>query len=185
MHAPTTFYLPILVLFWNFVTKFGITNFSYQCGFCTWLFSHIISRIVSMNIFWQIAISWIPQDLTDDCSTLAQVMTWYQTIRQQAINWTNADPDRSGDMELLGHNELTLLVLKPEYPGRTWLLRKAINGWLLFNKKRFQISLYDAFEIGCCSRNAHCDLISLWATFQISVVVNLWTKLWARPGHEK
>ena len=31
------FLLQLLVLFHNFATKFGITNFSYQCWFCTWL----------------------------------------------------------------------------------------------------------------------------------------------------
>ena len=29
--------LPMLVLFWNFVTKFGMTDFRCQCWFCTWL----------------------------------------------------------------------------------------------------------------------------------------------------
>ena len=33
----TTFLLPMLVFFHNFATKFGITNFSYQCWSCTWL----------------------------------------------------------------------------------------------------------------------------------------------------
>ena len=45
----------------------------------------------------------------DDESTLAQVMAccW----QQQAITWANVDPDLSGHMASLGHNELTLGML--------------------------------------------------------------------------
>ena len=41
-------------------------------------------------------------DLTDDKSTLVQVMAW-----QQAITWANVDPDLCRHMASLGPNELT------------------------------------------------------------------------------
>ena len=43
-------------------------------------------------------------DLMDDKSTLVRVMLG--VIRQQAITWADVDPDLSGHMASLGHNEL-------------------------------------------------------------------------------
>ena len=43
-------------------------------------------------------------DLTDDKSTLVQVMLG--AIRQQAITWANVDPDLCRHVASLGHNEL-------------------------------------------------------------------------------
>ena len=47
----------------------------------------------------------MPLDLADDKSTLVQVMG---AIKQQAITWSNVDPDLCAHMVLLGHNELRL-----------------------------------------------------------------------------
>ena len=52
----------------------------------------------------------MPLDLTDDKSTLVQVMAWCR----QAISWANVDLDlccHMHDMASLGHNELTHLPL--------------------------------------------------------------------------
>ena len=46
----------------------------------------------------------MPQDLTDDKSTLVQV--WLGAVRQQAITWAIVDPDLCRHMASLGHNEL-------------------------------------------------------------------------------
>ena len=43
------------------------------------------------------------QDLTDDKSTLVQVMVY---CRQQAITWTSVDQDLQRHMASLGPNEL-------------------------------------------------------------------------------
>ena len=51
------------------------------------------------------ALRWMPQDLTDDKSTLAQVMAW---CLQQTITWANFDSVPCRFMALLGHNELML-----------------------------------------------------------------------------
>ena len=56
------------------------------------------------GIFCEIALIWMSLDLTDDQSTLVQVMVC--AVGQQAITWANADPDLSRDMAPLGHNEL-------------------------------------------------------------------------------
>ena len=48
---------------------------------------------------------WIPQDLTDDKSTLVQVRLG--AVRQQAITWTSVDQDLQGHMASLGPNELS------------------------------------------------------------------------------
>ena len=55
------------------------------------------------GIFGEIALRWMPLDLTDDKSTLVQVMAW---CRQQAITWANADPDLCCHKMSLGHKEL-------------------------------------------------------------------------------
>ena len=46
----------------------------------------------------------MPLDLTDDKSTLVQVMAWCR--QQQAINWGNDDPDLCHQKASLGLNEL-------------------------------------------------------------------------------
>ena len=49
----------------------------------------------------------MPLDLTDDKSTLVQVMAWCrQATKQQAITWANVDLDLCRHMVSLGHNEL-------------------------------------------------------------------------------
>ena len=56
----------------------------------------------------EIALKWMPLDLTDDKSTLVQVMAWCcQASRQQAITWSNVDPDLCRQMASLGLNVLT------------------------------------------------------------------------------
>ena len=45
---------------------------------------------------------WMPENFTDDKSTLVQVMAWCL----QAITWANIDPDLCCHMASLGHNEL-------------------------------------------------------------------------------
>ena len=47
----------------------------------------------------------MPIDLTDDKSTLVQVMAW--CLRQQAITWATIDPDLFRQMVSLGNNVLT------------------------------------------------------------------------------
>ena len=49
---------------------------------------------------------WMPQDLTDDKSTLVLVMTNISPIRQWAITWANVDPDLCCHTASQGHNEL-------------------------------------------------------------------------------
>ena len=63
-----------------------------------------IFRSSNDNALW-----WMPQDLTDDKSTLVQVMAW---CRQATSHyWANVDSVPCRLMVLLGHNELTLNVL--------------------------------------------------------------------------
>ena len=47
----------------------------------------------------------MPQDLSDDKSTLVQVMA-FDAVRQQAITWATFDPDLCRQMASLGPNEL-------------------------------------------------------------------------------
>ena len=49
----------------------------------------------------------MPLDLTDDKSTLVQVMAWCR--QRQAINWAN-NPDLCRHMVSLGHNELMTVI---------------------------------------------------------------------------
>ena len=46
----------------------------------------------------------MPLDITDDKSTLVQVMAWCH----QAITWANVDPDLCRKMASLGLNELNV-----------------------------------------------------------------------------
>ena len=56
------------------------------------------------DISYEIALRWMPQDLTDDESTLVQGMAWCHQAMQQAITWANVDPDLCYHMASLGHN---------------------------------------------------------------------------------
>ena len=47
----------------------------------------------------------MPLDLTDDKSTLVQVMAWCH--QEQAITWADVDPDLCHPMASLGLNELS------------------------------------------------------------------------------
>ena len=51
----------------------------------------------------------MPQDLTDDKSTLVQVMAC-GAVRQQAITWANIDRDLCRQMLSLGLNELNASI---------------------------------------------------------------------------
>ena len=57
------------------------------------------------GIYGEIALRWLSLDLTDK-STMVQVMAWCP--RQQAITWTNVDPDLCLHMVSLRHNELSV-----------------------------------------------------------------------------
>ena len=59
------------------------------------------------DISCEIALRWISLELTDDKSTLVQVMAW--AVRQQAITWANVDPDLCHHMASLGYYELNML----------------------------------------------------------------------------
>ena len=48
----------------------------------------------------------MPLDLTDDKSTLVEVMAWCR--QAQAITWANVDPVLCHHMASLGLNELTI-----------------------------------------------------------------------------
>ena len=52
-------------------------------------------------------------DVTDDKSTLVQVMV--AAVRQQAIIWTNVDPDLCRHMASVGHKELNNWVFFSEF----------------------------------------------------------------------
>ena len=56
------------------------------------------------GISYDIALRWMPLDLTDDKSTLA--------TRQPTITWAYVDPDLCRHMASLGHNELTYWLLR-------------------------------------------------------------------------
>ena len=74
-------------------------------------FKSIIFKLIIQNSIsgtcCEIALRQIPQYLTNEKSTVVQVMAWYCHDRQQAISWANADPDLCNYMMSLEHNVLT------------------------------------------------------------------------------
>ena len=52
----------------------------------------------------EIALRWVPLDLTDDKSTLVQLLAWCHQATSHT--WANVDPDPCHQMESLGLNEL-------------------------------------------------------------------------------
>ena len=64
----------------------------------------VILVIDGWGISCEIALRWLSLDLTDDKSTLVQVMAWCCQATQ-AITWTNVDPDLCHHMMSPGHNE--------------------------------------------------------------------------------
>ena len=63
----------------------------------------LTSRVDMLSISCEIALSWMPQDFTDDKSTLAQVMAWCLTAPSHYLGqcWP-----RSTSTHDIGHNEL-------------------------------------------------------------------------------
>ena len=74
-----------------------------------WSFRFLILWIIYVIDGWgiscKLALRWMSLDLTDDKTTLVQVMAW--CVRQQAITWADVDPDLCRHMASLGPNELT------------------------------------------------------------------------------
>ena len=85
------------------------------------------------------AIRWLLRDLTDDKSTLIQVMAW---CRQAAsyVTWANVDPDLCCHRALLGHNGLNWMVIyfwgigfvKGQFSLRLFITN--LTHWLLASK---------------------------------------------------
>ena len=61
----------------------------------------------------------MPLDLTDDKSTLPQVMLG--AVRQQAITWADVDTDLCRHMASQGHNELKPGNLPVHYQTISWI----------------------------------------------------------------
>ena len=89
--------------------KHGKGNVSLAPGRFLWNFRHVIFKLRLTIDGWgipcEIALIWL--DVTEDQSTLVQVMAWYR----QATTWANVDPDLCRHIVALGHNELTLSML--------------------------------------------------------------------------
>ena len=64
----------------------------------------LILVIDSWGTSRQIALIWTLVDLTDEKSTLVQLMVWCR--QSSAITWTNADSDLCRHIALLGHNDI-------------------------------------------------------------------------------
>ena len=79
----------------------------FECNFRYVIFQGIL-LIDSWGIACEIALIWMSVDFTDDQSTFVQVMIG--AVRQQAITWTNVDPDLWHHMASLGHNELRCII---------------------------------------------------------------------------
>ena len=94
------------VLIYLFVNSLAPGRFQFN-------FRQVIFKLISVNGGWgisyEIALRWMPLDLTGDKSTLVQVMAG--AVRKQAITCTNVDPDLSRHMESLGHNELITMFV--------------------------------------------------------------------------
>ena len=69
--------------------KFPPINASYQglnhCYNPIPVIFRLTSRIYILNVSCEIALRWMPQDLTDDKSTLVQVMAWYSQATGLAL----------------------------------------------------------------------------------------------------
>ena len=77
----------------------SLTHGRYQFSF-----RKVIFKLTLVNGGWgipyEIALRGMPQDLTDDKSTLGQVMAWCR--KASAITWANVDPDLCCQMASLG-----------------------------------------------------------------------------------
>ena len=76
-------------------------------GWCGSNLKSMIFKVVILNSTGslgacEIAHRWMPQNLTNEKSTLVQVMSWCH----QAITWANIDPDLCCHMASLGYKEL-------------------------------------------------------------------------------
>ena len=68
----------------------------------------LILVIDGWDISHEISSRWMSLDLTDNKSTMVQVVAWCR--QQQAITWANVDQDLCPQMASLGHNKLISYV---------------------------------------------------------------------------
>ena len=83
----------------------------FLCDFKNEIFN-LALLIVIFKLSYDYVLRWMPQDLTDDKSTLVQVMAWCRT--QQSITWTSVDQDLQWCMVSLGPNKLNAHMANQE-----------------------------------------------------------------------
>ena len=98
----------------------SLTPGRFQWNF-RWMIFTIILEIGGWGISYEIALTWISLYFTGDKST----MVGLGALKQQAMIWTNVDPDLCRHVVSLGHNELIFFLLfshcflnhfTPQYP---------------------------------------------------------------------
>ena len=98
------------------------TLIHWPTGWFYWHFRWVISIVILVIDDWytscEIAIRLMQLDLTDDKSTLVQVMA----LRQQAITWASVNQDPWRHMVSLGHNELIWSPLCQHPLYMCWML---------------------------------------------------------------
>ena len=95
----------ILAKFWHISRDYSLAPGRFEWNF-RWVIFVLNLVIDGWCISGKIALSWKSLDLSDDMSTLVQVMAW--CLRQQAITWANVDPDLCRYMASLGHNKSSI-----------------------------------------------------------------------------
>ena len=84
-----------LRLLWRHCNGECYSNFKY-------LISKHIIQIGILGTFCNIALRWMPQNLTNEKC----FREWLDPVRQQVITWVNVNPDLCRQMVPLGHSEL-------------------------------------------------------------------------------
>ena len=80
---------------------------SFAPGICVCNLYLVIFKLILQNSLathCEIALKWMPQNLTNKKSTLVQVMVWCR--QATSLTWANVDPDLCHHMASLGHTEL-------------------------------------------------------------------------------
>ena len=94
------------------------TQINIQPMFPGYKLRHFVKYNLIINgwgISREFTLKWLPQDLSDDKSTLVQVMGG--AIRQQAITWANVDPDLCRHMASLGIDNTKYFFSNYHFPN--------------------------------------------------------------------
>ena len=118
-----------------------------------WNFIHVIFKqtlvIDGWGISCKIALTWKPQDLTDDKSSLVQLMAWYRQATSHYLNqsWPSSLSPYGVTRPQWVYETITRFIVRCRHISKFWNLGLTLSG-------RSEFSLRDVFLLICYQRTS-------------------------------